>query len=75
MPTTESKPSRIVATQRDEAGALIPPNPPVSGFWRRDADGGLTPKDADTAARADLAWPPEGAAAAPVYVNEPDHQE
>lgn len=31
--------------------------PPTSGNWLRDADGGLTPADADTAALAGLAWP------------------
>ncbi len=32
-------------------------NPPCGGHWLRDADGGLTPADAPTAAAAGLAWP------------------
>lgn len=32
-------------------------NPPCGGRWLRDADGGLTPADAPTAAAAGLAWP------------------
>lgn len=70
MPTNENQPSRIVATQRDADGNLIPPNPPVSGFWRRDSDGGLSPKDADTAARAGLAWPAALPAEMPVTDSE-----
>ena len=34
-------------------------NPPCGGSWLRDADGGLSPADADTAAAAGLAWPSE----------------
>lgn len=32
------------------------PRPPCGGEWLRDADGGLTPADAATAAAAGLAW-------------------
>lgn len=32
-------------------------NPPSGGRWLRDADGGLTPADARTAADAGLDWP------------------
>ncbi|MCU0963536.1 MAG: hypothetical protein MUF08_00430 [Burkholderiaceae bacterium] len=32
-------------------------NPPCGGRWLRDADGGLSPADQETAAAAGLAWP------------------
>ena len=45
-------------------------DPPSGGRWLREADGGLVPADADTAAGAGLAWvlvdPPAGLPAEPV---------
>lgn len=32
--------------------------PPTGGSWLRDADGGLTPLDEQTAHGAGLQWPP-----------------
>ena len=32
-------------------------DPPCAGRWLREADGGLVPADAATAAAAGLAWP------------------
>lgn len=41
------------------------PRPPCGGSWIRDADGGLTPGDADTAQAAGLAWAPVADARTP----------
>jgi hypothetical protein len=41
----------------DADGEVVAPNPPCGGYWLRDADGGLTPADATTAAAAGLKWP------------------
>ena len=47
---------------------VVEPNPPCGGRWLRDADGGLSPADAETAAAAGLAWP---AAEQPEPTREP----
>lgn len=49
-------PTRIPPT-----AATPEPRPPCGGTWLRDADGGLTPGDADTAQAAGLAWSPPAA--------------
>lgn len=45
-------PKRIAPTQQTPE-----PMPQTSGAWVRDADGGLRPLDAATAAQAGLDWP------------------
>lgn len=46
-------PTRIPPTE-----AAPEPRPPCGGSWIRDADGGLTPGDAETALAAGLDWAP-----------------
>lgn len=52
QPPTRIEPQRDAVT-----GKPLELNPPASGLWLRDADGGLTPADQATAERAGLAWP------------------
>lgn len=57
-----TKPTRI---EPKEPGQDI--DPPSGGSWLRDADGGLTPGDAQTAKRAGLAWGDEPPDEQPVF--------
>lgn len=61
-----TKPTRIAPA---EDGSEL--NPPSGGTWIRDADGGLSPKDRDTAHGAGLRWAddPEEVPQAPLYVD------
>lgn len=49
------QPTRIEPV-RDAAGRPLELAPPCGARWLRDADGGLTPADAQTAEAAGLAW-------------------
>lgn len=49
----------------DSDGKPLPITPATGGSWLRDADGGLTPADADTAAGAGLEWPGDAAPVTP----------
>lgn len=57
-------PDAVAAPERLEpavdGGELTPP---CGGNWLREADGGLRPRDADTARAAGLHWPADQAAA------------
>ena len=44
-------------------GQPVEINPPAGGSWVREADGGLRPADAATAAGAGLEWPQAAATA------------
>ena len=46
-----------IPPQLDAEGKTLELNPPCGGSWLRDADGGLSPADAATAAGAGLDWP------------------
>lgn len=48
------QPTRIPPAVANQPPVL----PPCGGSWVRDADGGLTPGDADTAQAAGLTWAP-----------------
>ena len=47
---------RRIPPQLGADGAPLELSPPHGGRWLRDADGGLSPADADTAAGAGLAF-------------------
>lgn len=54
-----------------DTGKTIELNPPTGGSWRRDADGGLTPLDEQTAKGAALQWGDAPAEPAPEIVADP----
>ena len=53
--STPALPTRIEPVL-DDKGQAVELHPPGGSRWIRDADGGLTPADADTAAAVGLAW-------------------
>lgn len=63
-----------MATRIPPSGGPSPVMPPTGGSWTRDADGGLTPGDAQTAAAAGLTWP-GGAPVAGAVLDAPNTQD
>lgn len=53
--------TRIEPVIDPATGLPVELNPPCGGSWLRDADGGLTPADQETAEAAGLDWIEQGA--------------
>jgi hypothetical protein len=66
---TPALPERIEPVL-DAKGRPLDLSPPCCGYWLREADGGLRPRDAATAAAAGLAPPGAAAMSSPELTQE-----
>ena len=62
---------RIEPVIDPETGKPVELNPPCGGSWQRDADGGMTPADEQTAKAAGLQWGDAPAEPIPGIVPDP----